>query len=164
MLVLMSDPDSHPLIETLARGVVSRNINRDYNLWKQIITGTIPDWRISDAGLAIEGGYRVPFDSDRFCRSIDKIVRGLFYYKSHVPLPVTHKVEVHPGNGFWKADGIQDYLNSMSRPAGVGDDVFQCRCVQDGADSNTTGWLLVFYRNVSTLAHTIRRDLELGSK
>ncbi len=85
MVVLMSDPDSHPLLESMASGPVAKNIGRDYNLWQQYIVGAEFAWKATESGLVFDSGFRVPFDSDRFCLSIDKIVRGLFYHKSQHP-------------------------------------------------------------------------------
>lgn len=114
MLVLMSDPDSHPLVEQMVTSSVVRSVSRDSKMRQQIIADAEFAWKATESGLVFDSGFRVPFDSVRFCRPIDKIVRGLFYHKSQFPLPATHKVEVYPGNGFSKSEDFQVYLDTMS--------------------------------------------------
>jgi hypothetical protein len=34
----------------------------------------------------------------------------------------------------------------MEEWAGVGDDVFQCRCVRDSSDPDASAWLFIYYK------------------
>jgi len=124
-------------------------------------------------------GYRDAFQVDvsRFSRSIEKIVRGLFFRKSGCPLPRGYRVAVFLGNEFWSDRGFQNLLAAMEGPAGCGDDVFQARCVRDSSDINITAWLLWFYGAMAFFAvtqkdvlkasiaptHSIAEDLSLNS-
>ena len=163
-LILMADPDKHPLLEEMAKGPVSRSVHRNRPLKNELMEKAELVWETSESGIIVEPSYRVPFDSARFCQSVEKIVRGLFFHKSRVPLPQSHEVKVFPGNGFWSQDAFQDLLNAMEPFSGMGDDVFQCRCVGAPNDLARTVWLLVFYRSITILVRTSKRDSEAESE
>jgi hypothetical protein len=101
-------------------------------------------------------GSRVAFtlDVSRFARSIEKIVRGLFYCKSDDTLASGYKVFVVTSNEFWRDRGFQNILADMSPARGCGDDVFLMRCVRDRSDPNVTAWLFLFYGAVAAFAWT----------
>ena len=101
-------------------------------------------------------GYRTAFEMDvsRFSRSIEKIVRGLFYLKSRNALPTGYRVVVARGNAFWNDKGFNNLLGAMEPAAGCGDDVFVMRCVRDSSDVNVTAWLLQFYGRMAMFAWT----------
>ena len=137
----------------MAKGRAAERLQKDRRL-QRIAESAESAWRINESGIA-EPGTRIPFEIGRFNLSVEKIVRGLFFHKNQVPLPASYKVDIFPGNGFWGVQGFQEYLDSMEKPAGVGDDVFQCRCTRDSKDNFVTGWLLLFYKSVAVLAHTV---------
>ena len=110
--------------------------------------------RASSGGLFT--GYDLAFqlDWERFATVPEKIVRGLFYHKSRVPLSDQHAVRVFPGNGFWADQGFQNLLATMDASAGFGNDVFHVRCTRDVNDPHCTAWLLVFFQQLAFFAWT----------
>lgn len=154
MLVLMCDPSDHPLVESFVGGAVERSIRRNRLFQRQVVASAQSGWRTEPSGLVTGRGVRVAFDGSRFNKSIEKIVRGIFYGKSGVPLPTTHEVKVFSGNGFWTVPAFLDLLAKMEPFSGVGDDVFQCRCIRDCVDTAATAWLIVFYRSAAFFAWT----------
>jgi len=99
-------------------------------------------------------GGSFELDLARFSRCVEKTVRGLFYCKSQRHLAPEIAVRVFPGNGFWQDHGFQNVLTVMEDWAGVGDDVFQCRCVRDSSDADITAWLFVYCQAVGVFAWT----------
>jgi hypothetical protein len=154
----MIDKGAHPVANQVLEGPVVRSLERNPKAVAAFFRNPRRLPRVSPNGLFT--GYGLGFDVDwgRFATIPEKIVRGLFFYKSRVPLAATHAVKVFPGNEFWSDNGFQNLLASMSKGAGFGDDVFRVRCTKDANDPNCTAWLLGFYAQAAFFAWTERID------
>ena len=64
-------------------------------------------WRKSKGGVIVDKGVKIEIEIDRYHRTVEKIVRGLFYLKSGTPVPLDYDVRVYPGNEFWDDSGFQ---------------------------------------------------------
>jgi hypothetical protein len=155
MVVATLDPVKDPVVAALVDGPVTRAIIRDNRLYRDMIERAEFAWRPSAAGFFVEQGVKVPFDGQRFNAPLEKMVRALFFHKSKVPLPKTHKVVIYPGGDFWDKPGSAELIASMHPWQGFGDSVFQFRSVRDAADLSATAWVFVFYQYVGILASTI---------
>jgi hypothetical protein len=154
ILVAQIDRGAHPVSDRLLEGTVTRSLIRSQSARNDFFRNVRQVEIRNQSGLIL--GYRAAFEIDlsRFSRSIEKIVRGLFYRKSCYPLPIGYRVTVSRGNEFWNDAGFQNLLSVMEPVAGYGDDVFLMRCVRDGSDENVTAWLLQFYRRIGVFAWT----------
>ncbi len=155
-VIAMIDKGAHPVASEVLEGPVIRSLQRN----PKTVAAFFRDPRIlprsSPGGIVTGYGLAFQIDMERFNRIPEKIVRGLFYYKSHHPLPSTHGVKVFPGNQSWDDDSFQNLLAVMEPIAGCGDDVFQIRCTRDRTDPCCTAWLLLFYRQLGVFALTQR--------
>jgi hypothetical protein len=144
----------HPEVEKLLQGKVKRGLDRNSRLRADLTRGFGRRPQVTPSGLFAGWGLSFELDLARFSRGVEKTVRGLFYYKSRRPLGPGVAVRVFPGNGFWRDQGFQNLLAEMSEWAGVGDDVFQCRCTRDATDPDVTAWLFVYYKALGVFAWT----------
>jgi hypothetical protein len=130
----------------------------------------------STAGLYLgETGTFVP-EQDRMVRAITRYVRGLYYHEFGARLPDTHEVDVHliemlePNDGDWKrfGQGVQklaDFALSGKRVI-VHQEVFYyaVNALRDTDGSESTVWIMQFYRHSPTLCITMPRDRRLKRK
>jgi len=159
MLVATLDPTQNAVAAELVDGPVTRALLHDNRLYRDMIERAEFAWRPTSSGIYVEQGVRVPFDGERFSAPIRKMVRALFFHKSHVPLPSNHKVVVYPGTDFWDKPGIAELLAGMHDWQGYGDTVFQFRSARDRNDPAASAWVFAFYQNVGILASTIPRHV-----
>jgi hypothetical protein len=153
-LISMIDMDAHPMAGKLLRGPVVRSIERLSGVMHDFFRNIRRMERKTDAGIIVGTGWAFDIDMTRFNRIVEKIVRGLFYFKSGVPLPKTHNVVIFHGNGFWKLPDFQSLLENMEPFAGLGDDVFMCRAQRDADDACSTAWLFIFFQKIRIFAWT----------
>lgn len=158
VLVAMAGGGGHPEVERLLAGKVKRALGRSARLRREVTRGFCRPPTFAPSGLFIGRGFSFQVDLPRVQRCVEKTVRGLFFRKSQRPLDSGYSVRVFPGNGFWQDAGFQNLLTHMEGWAGVGDDVFQCRCVRDGVDQDMTAWLLVYYRTLGFFAWTEKAE------
>ncbi|MBA4190909.1 MAG: hypothetical protein C0467_23215 [Planctomycetaceae bacterium] len=154
VLVALTGQGSHPQVNQLLGGKVRRALKRNPRLREDMTRNVRPMPRRSPGGLF--AGVRLGFELDvkRFYRGVEKTVRGLFAYKSGRPLAPSTAVRIYEGNGFWETPGFQSLLEEMSEPAGVGDDVFSCRCARYSVDPEWSAWLLIYYQTQGFFAWT----------
>lgn len=155
MVVATLDPEKDPVAAALVDGPVTRAIVRDNRLYRDMIERAEFAGRPSAGGVFVEQGVKVPFDGQRFNAPLEKMVRALFFHKSKVPLPKTHKVVIYPGGDFWDKPGAAELIAAMHSWQSYGDTVFQFRSVRDSTDLAATAWVLAFYRQVGILATTV---------
>ena len=156
VLVAMAGMGSHPEVEKLLAGKVKRGLHRNPRLCRELTRGFGRRPQFTPSGLFAGWAWSFEVDLPRLTRVIEKTVRGLFFCKGQRPLAPGYVVRVYPGNGFWQDEGFQNLLAEMEDWAGVGDDVFQCRCLREGSDHDITVWLLVYYRSLAFFAWTER--------
>jgi len=154
ILVAQIDRHAHRVSDHLLEGPVIRSLKRNSQAWKDFFRNARLVELRNRSGIIL--AYRQAFEMDmsRFSRSISKIVRGLFYKKSHRPLAPGYRVEVAHGDEFWQDEGFQHNLAIMEPWASYGDDVFMLRCARDSSDWNKTAWLLRFYCSIAVYAWT----------
>ncbi len=154
ILIAQIDRGAHAVSDRLLEGPVMRSLARNRAARTDFFRNNRRAEIRNRSGLIL--GFRTAFEIDvsRFSRSIEKIVRGLFYQKSRYALPSAYRVAVARGNEFWSNDGFQKIHAAMEPFAGCGDDVFMMRCVRDNSDVNVTAWLLQFYRCLAMFAWT----------
>lgn len=157
-LVAMLPRGSQPEAERLLVGPVTRSLNRSRRSIAELVRGMRPFSFKSPGGLFI--GQRVGFQIElpRINRVIEKIVRGMYFFKSHCVFPATHEVCIHEGNAFWKNQQILQLIQQMTGWEGQGDTVFQCRYVKDINDPDTIALLLVFFENMGFFVLTQRKE------
>lgn len=155
-LVSMCDMDAHPMLGKLLRGPVVRSIGRRRGVARDFFRNSQLRERRDKAGIITGSGRAFELDLPRFNRIVEKIVRGLFFFKSHERLPDTHEVGIFPDDAFWDMAGFQSLGPGWEPAAGLGDDVFTCRCQRDSSDDYSTAWLLVFYQKVVLFAWSNR--------
>jgi hypothetical protein len=155
-LALMVGKGQHPEVEKLLNGKVRRGLHRNGRLRADLTRGFGLRPKVTPSGLFVGWDLGFELDLARFSRGVEKTVRGLFCYKSQRPLPAGVAVRVFQGNGFWQDQGFQNLLAEMEEWAGVGDDVFECRCTRDSSDPDVTAWLFVYYRSLGVFAWTER--------
>lgn len=63
-------------------------------------------------------------------------------------------MRVYEGNGFWQTPTFDELLAAMMERAGVGDDVFSCRCARHTPDPEWTAWLFIYYQALGFFAWT----------
>lgn len=151
-LVAMCDTDAHPMLANLLSGPVVRSITRRPVVAHDFFRNATLRERRSREGIINGAGWTFDIDMARFNRTVEKIVRGLFYWRSTEHLPDTHKVDVFAGNGFWQTPDFRSLLPKLEPEKGFGDDVFTCRSQRDADDPNSTAWLLIFYQQVGVFA------------
>jgi len=152
--IAMIDKGSHEVANRVLEGPVIRSLERSQKAVAAFFRNPSVLPRTSPGGIFTGFGLAFQLDWERFATVPEKIVRGLFYHKSQVPLSDRHVVRVFPGNGFWADQGVQNLLAVMDASAGFGDDVFQVRCTRDTNDPHCTAWLLVFYQQLAFFAWT----------
>jgi hypothetical protein len=153
-LVAQIDRGAHPVSDRVLEGQIVRHLVRSGPARRDFFRN-VQQFEIRNrSGLIL--GYRSGFELDvsRFSRSIEKIVRALFYLKSKFALHSDYQVLVARGNDFWNDAGFQNILAAMESVVGCGDDVFLMRCARDRSDPNITAWLLQFYRQIAVFAWT----------
>jgi hypothetical protein len=150
----MIDMDAHPMAGELLRGPVVRSIERRPGVMRDFFRNFRQVERKTDAGIIIGTEWGFDIDMTRFNRMVEKIVRGLFYFKSGIPLPKTCEVVIFTGNDFWKLPDFQTLLEKMEPFAGLGDDVFKCRAIRDTKDECLTAWLFIFFQQFGIFALT----------
>ncbi len=153
-LVSMIDMDAHPMAGKLLRGPVVRSIERRSGVMRDFFRNVRRMERKTDAGVIVGTGWAFDIDMTRFNRIVEKIVRGLFYFKSGIPLPKTYEVVIFPGNGFWKLPDFQSLLENMEPFGNLGDDVFMCRAHRDANDACSTAWLFIFFQKIGIFVWT----------
>jgi len=153
-LVAMIDMDAHPMAAKLLRDPVVRSIERRPGVMRDFFRNFRRVERKTDAGIIVGTGWGFDIDMMRFNRMVEKIVRGLFYFKSGIPLPKTHEVGIFAGNDFWKLPDFQSLLEKMEPFAGLGDDVFMFRAQRDANDACSTAWIFMFFQQVGIFAWT----------
>lgn len=158
VLVALTGKGRHPEVEKLLDGKVKRALDRNRRLRSELTRGLGLRPQCTPSGLFAGWSLGFELNLQRFSRVVEKTVRGLFAYKSARPLAPEYAVRVFPGNGFWQDEGFQRLLVEMLEWAGVGDDVFECRCTRDVTDLDVTAWLFVYYRSIGILAWTERRQ------
>jgi hypothetical protein len=154
VLVAMAGQGSHPEVDALLTGKVRRGLAQSPRLRAEITRGFGRRPTFTSSGLFAGWGFGFEVNLPRLQRCVEKTVRGLFFRKSGRPLAPGYTATVFPGNGFWEDEGFQNVLADMEGWAGLGDDVFQCRCVRDGVDPDVTAWLLVYYKTLAFFAWT----------
>jgi hypothetical protein len=156
MLAAQTGIGKHPVVDELFKveGAVHRSLGRSHPARADFCRNVQQVEIRNQAGIIL--GYRTAFSLDvsRFSRSIEKIVRGLFYRKAGFALLAGYRVEVVRGNSFWVDDGFQNLLRDMHPWSGYSDGVFLMRSVRDRSDPNSTAWLLLFYRTLAVFAWT----------
>ncbi len=165
-LIAMIDKGIHPIANQVLEGPVIRSLQRNPKTVAAFFRNPRVLPRMSQGGLFTGHGLAFEIDCNRFGMIIEKIIRGLFYHKSQVPLSEKHIVQIFPDNGFWANQGFQNLLIEMEDTAGCGDDVFQVRCIRDTNDPNCTAWLLLFYQQMGFFAWTEPTEsrIRLGGK
>jgi len=150
----MIDKGAHSVADRVLDGPVVRSLERNPKTVAAFFRNLRLLPRMSPGGLFRGYGAAFQLDLDRFAKIPEKIVRGLFYHKSQVPLSKEHAVRVFPGNEFLADQGFQNVLETMDASAGFGDDLFQVRCTRDASDAHCTAWLLQFYQQLIFFAWT----------
>lgn len=153
-IIAMIDKGAHKVANVVLEGPVVRSLERDPKAVAAFFRKPRMLPKTTPSGLF--AGYHLSFQIDwnRFATVPEKIVRGLFYFKSQVPLDERYTVRVFQGNGFWSVPGFPELLSQMENSAGFGDDVFQVRSVRYDKDHNYTAWLLQFYQQIAFFAWT----------
>ena len=154
MLVMQSELDAHPAIRGMLDGPIKRRINRSKPDLEDLTRNSSVAWKRTECGIYTERGVKIDFVVERFNRTPEKIVRGLFYLRNKIVLPSEYEARIFPGNTFLNDAGFKNVLNSMEDWQGCGDDVFQMRAAHDESDRNCTAWLLVFFRSSAIFAYT----------
>lgn len=162
-LVALMDRGSHPVAERLLTGPVIRSLERSQRAIADFFRGLHVAPRTTPSGLIVGAGTAFQIDLNRLHRVPEKIVRGIYYFKSGTRLPADHVVRVFPGNEFWQDTGCQNLIASMCPGEHQGDDVFYCRYVRDNSGQDMTAWLLVFYQQIGFFAWTERATTVHGS-
>jgi hypothetical protein len=155
LIVLASDPSDHPAVAELANGPIKRSVHRregkrDY---ADITRNAVRGFHRFGTSM-LEPSVRIDIDSQRFDRTPEKIVRGLFFFRNGVPVPRNYEVRIFPGSGFWQAPEFQDILTVMEPWKGMGDNVFAMRATRLAHDTNITFWLMRFYNSSGILGYT----------
>ena len=154
VLVALAGVESHPEVDRLLAGKVKRGLDRNVRLRADLTKGARPLSQATPNGLFAGWQWGFELDTVRFYRCVEKTVRGLFFYKSGRPVAPDTQVRVFEGNGFWQTPGFEELLAGMTEPAGVGDDVFGCRCARHGPDPEWTVWLFIYYQALGFFAWT----------
>ena len=153
-LIAMIDKGTHPVANKVLEGSVIKSLERNEKAIAALFRNTRQLPRTSPNGIITGYGLGFEIDWPRFAMIPEKLVRGLFFHKSGVPMADTHVVRVFPGNQFWDDEGFQNLLAAMESGSGCGDDVFTVRCTRDRNDPFCAAWLLVFYRQFGVFAWT----------
>lgn len=163
VLVAMAGVGGHPEVDRLLAGKVKRGLDRNARLRADLTKGARPLPWLTPGGLFGGWGLGFQLDTARFYKGVEKTVRGLFFHKSGRPLAPDTRVCVFEGNGFWQTPAFGELLAAMTEPAGVGDDVFSCRCVRHAPDPEWTAWLFVYYQALGFFAWTERAARSEGA-
>lgn len=144
-LVMMFDQD-HEQKRQVFEGPVLRSLEKHPGWVKEALEHVKVRPLLSPAGLWLGDFPTLPVDGDRVCRSLFKIVKGLFYLIRKQPFPKDGQI------------GIIGQLNSDTQPLiglieenlsptfDFGDDVFEWRFSQ--TKDGLAMWKLAFYRTV----------------
>jgi len=106
-------------------------------------------------GLYLGHYATVPLDWERISRTIEGMIRGLYYTLVGKPFPQGYVIDVTRLDPF----EVQSAWNDMSSahlngPHCLGDDIFMCEMQFVAEDPGMTRWLLRFYRNYVMLVTT----------
>jgi hypothetical protein len=153
-LIAMMREGTHAVADRLLATTVKRSIQRNRTVRKELSRNGRIAPITSKGGIIVGTGFQIEIDMPRFNRIIEKIIRGIYFFKSQKILPSEYQVDVYPGNGFWDKPDFNSLLGSMSRSEHFGDDVFAFRYVADRKDTNRIMFLLYFYGDMGILAGT----------
>ena len=153
-LIAMMDEGAHSVADRLLSSTMKRSIERNRTVRADLSRNPRVAFRKTESGIIVAGGVCVEFDRPRFNRIIEKIIRGIYFFKSRVVFPSGYQIDVYPGNDFWKDPVVGSLINQMSPKLDFGDDVFAFHFLRDKEDPNRIVWLFVFYGNMGILAST----------
>ena len=101
---------------------------------------------LSPSGLWLGDYPTLPLDGERFCRSLRKIVKGLFYLIRKQPFPADGQIGII-GQLCVETEPLIDTIEEDLSPTfDFGDDVFEWRFSQ--TKDGITMWKFAFYRSV----------------
>lgn len=154
VVVSMQGVDRHPQALDLIYGKMTRSFQNSPHLLRATFKNSRIEPIFTKAGLFLGHAPAFEIDLDRFSRIVTKIVKGLFFLKTCLPLPPHYTVISRFGNPEGMPT-IKEICDSLPNFEGFGDDVFLCRGSPNRDNQNYTFWQLVFYRSVSVVAITL---------
>lgn len=158
LTVMSADPADHPSILRIATGAIVRRVRESWPDYRDLTRNAVFGWKQSPTGLLTEPGVRIEIDMNRFLRTPEKIIRGLFFLRNGRPVPEDYDVRIYHGNRFWEESGFSNLLEAMEPWAGLGDDVFQLRATYDSSDRSFTIWLMLFFKSSAFLGWTCPKN------
>jgi hypothetical protein len=145
-LVMMFDHD-HADKKRLFAGPVLRSLQRHPGWVADAVRKMKVQPLVSLSGLWLGDYPTLPLDGERFCRSLFKIVKGLFYLVRKEPFPADGQIGVI-GQLCAETEPLIGMIEENLFPPtfDFGDDVFEWRFSQ--TKGGITMWKLAFYRSV----------------
>ena len=144
-LVMMFDQD-HPEKQRLFGGPVRRSLEKHPGWVADMVRRMKIQPLLSPSGLWLGDYPTLPLDRERFCRSLFKIVKALFYLIRKHPFPADGQIGVI-GQLCAETKPLIDMIEENLSPTfDFGDDVFEWRFSE--TKDGITMWKLAFYRSV----------------
>lgn len=147
-LIHMMKPGLHPVADRLRSTTVKRSCDRSPAISCDITRDLRFVDLTTDAGVVVGRSAQSAVDVPRFTRIAEKIVRGIYFYKSRRIFPSTHETTIFRPKQFAGLGGYESLVGSMNGGEHQGDDVFKCRYIRDTTDPDTSAWLLIFYNEL----------------
>lgn len=142
----------HPVADRLKATTVKRSCQRSPSVSSDVTRDLQFVPVVNDNGIVVGTGIQSEVDIPRFSRVAEKIVRGIYFYKSDKAFPATHEIRIFPPNAFAGMAGYESLVSSMNGGEHQGDDVFHCGYVRDTSDPDSSVWLLTFYNELGFFA------------
>jgi hypothetical protein len=137
---------NHPQKQRLFNGPVLRSLEKHPGWAADAVRKMKVQPLLSPSGLWLGDYPTLPLDGERFCRSLRKIVKGLFYLIRKQPFPADGQIGII-GQLCVETEPLIDTIEEDLSPTfDFGDDVFEWRFSQ--TKDGITMWKFAFYRSV----------------
>jgi hypothetical protein len=133
---------------------------QDRRAWKSFFEALAPAEIRSPAGLILGKSFAIRMDTMRLLKTVNRIVRGLYYYVFETALPPNALVGSKPLGEYLKQrrdrPGATDFVQFVPDLPGrrIGNDTFEFRHFLLDEQSHRSFWYLAFYGRFGFVATT----------
>ena len=142
---MMFDQD-HPQKNALFEGPVLRSLAKHPGWVRDFLKKMKIRPLLTPGGLWLGNFPSIPLDGDRFCGSLTKIVKGLFFMIRKQPFPADGQIGIISQLCAETKPLITMVEENLSPTFNYGDDVFEWRFAQ--TTDGVTMWKVAFYHSV----------------
>ncbi len=156
--LVMTFDFENPQKEQLFQGPVLRSLKRHPGMVADMLRQMRIRPLVTPAGLWLGNYPTLQIDGERYCRSLVKIIKGLYFLIRKQPFPADGQIVICAQLCAETLPLINMIEQNLSPTFDFGDNVFEWRFWQN--KEGVTGWKLSFYRSVSYYAIGFEHKLE----